>query len=50
MADIFTESLSKIIKFARINFVLHRGLHEVIKALESDSKPLFVVLAEDCDN
>lgn len=28
---------------------MSKGLHEVTKALECDQKPLFVVLAEDCD-
>ena len=49
MADTFTESLDKIIKFSNQNLNLSKGLHEVTKALESDKKPLFVVLAEDCN-
>lgn len=49
MAEIFTESLGKIISFASSNLTLSKGLHEVTKALESERKPLFVVLAEDCN-
>jgi ribosomal protein L7Ae-like RNA K-turn-binding protein len=36
-------------KFSNINLSLAKGLHEVTKALSCDEKPLFVVLAEDCD-
>jgi ribosomal protein L7Ae-like RNA K-turn-binding protein len=49
MAEAFTESLSKIIKYSNQNLTLSKGLHEVTKALESDKKPLFVALAEDCN-
>jgi ribosomal protein L7Ae-like RNA K-turn-binding protein len=49
MAEVFTDSLSKIIKSANQNITLSKGLHEVTKALESEKKPLFVVLAEDCN-
>jgi ribosomal protein L7Ae-like RNA K-turn-binding protein len=49
MADNFTQSLQKIIKASNINISLAKGLHEVTKALECEEKPLFVVLAEDCD-
>ena len=49
MAEAFNESLGKIIKFANNNLTLSKGLHEVTKALESEVKPLFVVLAEDCN-
>jgi len=37
--------LESVIKLANYNLNLSRGLHEVVKALESDEKPLFVVLA-----
>ena len=49
MAEAFNDSLGKIINFAQNNLKLSKGLHEVTKALESDKKPLFVVLAEDCN-
>ncbi len=49
MAEAFTESLGKIIKVANQNITLSKGLHEVTKTLESEKKPLFVVLAEDCN-
>lgn len=49
MTEAFTESLGKIINIANSNLNLSKGLHEVTKALESDKKPLFVVLAEDCN-
>ena len=49
MAEAFNESLSKIVKHCNQNLTLSKGLHEVTKALESDNKPLFVVLAEDCN-
>lgn len=49
MAEAFNESLDKIIKSCSNNLTLSKGLHEVTKALESDEKPLFVVLAEDCN-
>lgn len=49
MADTFNQSLGKIIKHANRELLLSKGLHEVTKALECDKKPLFVVLAEDCN-
>ena len=49
MADNFTQSLQKVLKFSNLNLSLAKGLHEVTKALECDEKPLFVVMAEDCD-
>lgn len=49
MTDNFTLSLEKIMKFSNLNLLLAKGLHEVTKALECDEKPLFVLLAEDCD-
>ncbi len=49
MADNFTQALQNIIKFSNINLSLAKGLHEVTKALQCDEKPLFVVMAEDCD-
>ena len=49
MAEAFAESLGKIVKVANQNIALSKGLHEVTKALESAQKPLFVVLAEDCN-
>lgn len=49
MTDNLTLSLQKVIKFSNINLSLAKGLHEVTKALECEEKPLFVVMAEDCD-
>jgi ribosomal protein L7Ae-like RNA K-turn-binding protein len=49
MAEVFAESLGKIVRVSNNALTLSKGLHEVTKALESDKKPLFVVLAEDCN-
>lgn len=43
------QSLQKLIQVASNELFLSKGLHEVTKALESSKKPLFVVLAEDCN-
>ncbi len=48
MAD-HTESLQRLLKTARFDNKLSKGLHETLKALSCDEAPALCVLANNCE-